>query len=300
MYYIVFALLYLVSLLPSFILYGFSNVVTFLLRDVFKYRKLIVQQNLERAFPEMSVVERTKIAKRFYRNLADSFVETIKMFSITKRQLYARVNADFSPANALLAKGKSVVYILGHQFGWEMGNHAVGLDTHAPHYTVYLRISNPVAERLMLYARERFKSRLLSAHEMPGKMREISKKPFSLALVGDQFPGNPFASYWLNFFGVPVPFAKGPESAARKYNTAVFYVTILQPKRGHYNINLSLLAEDAPALEPGELILRYRTELEKAIRLQPDNYLWSHRRWKMPFNEKVETRWIDTGNFPVT
>ncbi|MBL0145661.1 MAG: hypothetical protein IPP48_07765 [Chitinophagaceae bacterium] len=84
MYYIIYPLLYLVSLLPFFILYGISDFFAFLMYHVIKYRKDIVLNNLQIAFPEKTDAERNKIAKKFYQYFTDTMIESIKFISLSK------------------------------------------------------------------------------------------------------------------------------------------------------------------------------------------------------------------------
>ncbi len=86
MYYIVFGFFYLLSLLPMRILYFISDGIYLIVYYVIGYRKKIVMNNLEIAFPEKSNAERVKIAKAFYHNLLDSFIETIKL--VSARQVF--------------------------------------------------------------------------------------------------------------------------------------------------------------------------------------------------------------------
>ena len=65
MYYLVYGLLYLLSLLPMWFLYGFSDCVAFLLYAVIRYRRGVVLSNLTIAFPERSAREKQRIARRF-------------------------------------------------------------------------------------------------------------------------------------------------------------------------------------------------------------------------------------------
>src|SRR5215203_5768158 len=81
MYYIVYGLLYLVSLLPLWLLYGVSDIFFVLIYYVIGYRKEVVMENLAIAFPEKTGKERKEIARRFYRNFTDTFIETIKLIS---------------------------------------------------------------------------------------------------------------------------------------------------------------------------------------------------------------------------
>ena len=95
MYYIVYPLLYLFSLLPFFILYAISDFIAFLMRDVFKYRKEVVLGNLAIAFPNKTEAERKKIARKFYQYFTDTFIECIKAISMSKRTLEKRNTGNY-------------------------------------------------------------------------------------------------------------------------------------------------------------------------------------------------------------
>ena len=107
MYYIIYPILYLLSLLPFFILYRLSDLLYFLIYYIFGYRKKIVLDNISIAFPEKNLSEKTRIAKTFYKNFVDTFIETIKMISMSEEQFDKRVTADTKACNELAAKGKS-------------------------------------------------------------------------------------------------------------------------------------------------------------------------------------------------
>ena len=61
---------------------------------------------------------------------------------------------------------------------------------------------------------------------------------------------------------------------------------IYKLKRGHYKYEFELLTKDANTLPEGELTRKYIKCVEENIRLNPSNYLWSHRRWKHEFDEE--------------
>ena len=108
MYYVVYGFLWLISLLPFRVLHFFADVIYTLVFYVFKYRREVVIKNLEIAFPEKTAKERLKIAKQFYHNLIDSFIETIKFISITPKAAFKRSSADVELINQLIEKGYNV------------------------------------------------------------------------------------------------------------------------------------------------------------------------------------------------
>jgi KDO2-lipid IV(A) lauroyltransferase len=53
------------------------------------------------------------------------------------------------------------------------------------------------------------------------------------------------------------------------------------------------MVPDARSFEEGELTVMFARFLEDSIRKQPENWLWSHRRWKREWKPEYESRWID-------
>jgi KDO2-lipid IV(A) lauroyltransferase len=85
MYYIIYPLFYGLSLLPWRVMYLLSDGIYVLVYYIFGYRKKVVMSNLAIAFPEKTEQEKVRIAKDFYRNFIDTFIETIKLdFYIAK------------------------------------------------------------------------------------------------------------------------------------------------------------------------------------------------------------------------
>ena len=292
MYYIVFVFFYLLSLLPMRILYIISDGIYGVVYYVFGYRKEIVMKNLEIAFPEKSKTERVKIAKAFYHNFLDSFIETIKLLSASRSFLEKRVTANWEVLDPLYKTGKSCQLHLGHTFNWEWGHHVLGNHTKYQVLVVYMPLSNSVMEKLMYRLRVRYGNKFIAAGSMSKSMEAFKDTQYLLGLVADQSPGNLNNAYWMNFFGRPTGFVSGPEKGARAGNLPVLFTSIVKPKRGHYRAILEVACEDPGVLKEGELTLRYARYMEKAIRSNPEMWLWSHRRWKHDWNQAYANNWI--------
>lgn len=69
--------------------------------------------NLAIAFPQKTEQERKGIAKQFYKNLIDTFLESIKLLSISKDEINIRAMMDFSEVNQLIEKGKIFSFTVG-------------------------------------------------------------------------------------------------------------------------------------------------------------------------------------------
>lgn len=300
MYYVVYGLLYVISLLPFRVLYILSDFFYFILYRLAGYRKNVVLENLRYAFPEKTEEERKKIAARFYRNFVDNWIETIKLISVSQRSLNKRISGNFDVFNQLHATGRSVQVNLGHFFNWEIMTLHTGIHQPYTFLTVYMPQNNKVMDRLIKHIRSRWGNPQIPATDMARSIMPWRKKQYLLALGADQ--STPFLdnAYWVYFLNRPAGFVKGPEKFARGQNIPVVMMTTTKPKRGHYHFNYFLLADDPKALPDGELIRRYVGHLEENIRLQPDLYLWSHRRWKHQWQPAFEHQWVDNCPSPTT
>jgi KDO2-lipid IV(A) lauroyltransferase len=58
--------------------------------------------------------------------------------------------------------------------------------------------------------------------------------------------------------------------------------------RGRYEITLTTLCDNPRDLPKGEITRLYAKKLEEIIYERPENWLWSHKRWKMTLPENTE------------
>jgi len=286
MYYIVFGFLYVLSLLPFRVIYIISDFFYALIYYVIKYRRKVVDNNLAIAFPEKSVDERKKIAKQFYKNFTDNFIESIKLLSISKKELNKRFTGNFDVINNIYPTGKSLQIHLGHQFNWELAYAAYAANLQYPLMGVYMPLSNKYFNRLFIHLRTRFKTILIPATNFRANFLPYAKTQYALGLIADQSPGGPDIAYWVNFFGELTAFVKGPEKGAILNNTAIVFTSFKKIKRGYYQAYNKVFTIEPRKLAQGEITAGMAKFIEDAIREDPANYLWTHRRWKLNFDEK--------------
>ncbi len=248
--------------------------------------------NLSIAFPEKSEVEKKAIAKQFYKNLVDTFIESLKMISMSGKTFDKRCTMDSAAANALGAAGKNIQFHSGHQMNWEYANWAGAKNITIPWVGVYQVISNKAVHKIFYNMRSRFGTLLVSTKEFKDVRHTFLKSQYSLALAADQNTG-PDKGYWMYFFSKPVPFISGPDKGALKNNTAVVFMNFVKKKRGYYHLESKVIAESTENFKPGELTRMYRDFLEVTIRQEPANYLWTHRRWRHEYLPQYENQWMD-------
>ncbi len=249
--------------------------------------------NLNRAFPEKTDIEKKKIARKFYRNFIDTFIETIKVLSMSDADFDKRCTHNFEVINGAVEKGKNIQLLGAHMFNWEYGNLVTSKNIKVPSIGIYGTIENKAIDKIFYKIRSRYNTILVSTKSFKREITGLMRKQHVMCLLADQTPGNPQNAYWLNFFNSPAPFINGPGKNAGKNNNAIIFMNFERKKRGHYFFNCIKVIEEPTHFTPKELTLMYRDFVEGIVRQQPDNYLWSHRRWKWNYTEEFYHLWID-------
>ena len=154
-YIIAYPLLRLISVLPNFLFYGFSNVVFFLLFYLIGYRRDVVQKNLELTLPHTSKEERRSIEKAFYRHLCDLFLEMLKTMNLTSDEVKKRYDIQNIEVLQAIEKKKSVLILCTHYANWEW-NTSINNYLNAKGYAVYQKIGNVYFDKLIKRIRSKW------------------------------------------------------------------------------------------------------------------------------------------------
>lgn len=273
----------ILGLIPFFILYPLSNLVSFVLYRIVRYRKSVVRENLSRSFPQLDTKSLRRLERLSYKNLSDVLLEGIKGFTMTRGQIRRRhfvVNPEI--LDPFKAEGRTVISLPSHYGNWEWGSLSPGLFIKDYKIVAFYKpLTNPYADRFVRKNRSRTGTMLASIYKTNATFDSLKNERSAYIMAADQSPSNAKNVVWVNFLGIETAFLHGPEKYATKYNYPVFFVDNQRIKRGFYRLELSLLSDNPAELEPGEITRRYAGKLEEAILKKPENWLWSHRRYKL-------------------
>lgn len=273
--------LYLLSLLPLWILYVLSDLLFLLIYYVAGYRRKVVKENLQNAFPEKTEQERLDIERKFYRYFADLIVETIKAVSISAEELERRVKSTNPElVKQYLDSDKNIITVAGHYCNWEWSSLNVTSFIKRKYLIVYKPMSNKIFDKFFINVRSRFRGIPVAMKMVLRKIVELKNEPFLTVLLGDQTPVKHEATYFTPFLNQPTAVFLGIEKMARSMDCAVVFYDMRRVKRGHYTFTVVPLADNARQTEPYEITEAHVKYLEKVIREEPQYWLWSHRRWK--------------------
>jgi len=270
-----------ISLLPYPIIYGISNVISFLFFYIIPYRKKTVTKNIKNSFPQKDKKELNTIARKFYTHLSDIIVESIKLFSITQKQIDYRFSIENPEIlQTYFDQGRDVILVGGHYNNWEIL--AVGINQIVPHdcIGIYTKLSDPFFDDKMKSSRSKFGLKMINTREVTSNFIKKNKTPRMTIFGADQSPTYSKNIHWTNFLNQDTAVALGTERFSKKYNLPVVFCSINKWKRGIYSAKLSVLTENPQDTEDGEITEMHTSKLENQINTQPEFWLWTHKRWK--------------------
>ena len=222
LYYILLGVWCLFSLLPLRIHYIISDFLFWLLYKVIGYRRRVVWKNLSASFPEKSEAELKEIERGFYHFLCDYFVETVKMMTISKKEIKRRIiYKGIKDLDEVIESGQSIAVYVGHYCNWEwVTSMPLWVTPKVQCGQIYHPLENKYFDKLLLRSRERLSSLCIS---MQDTLREVVRykregQPIMIGYISDQAPNWVNIHHWVDFLNQDTPVFTGTERIVKKMN----------------------------------------------------------------------------------
>lgn len=268
------------SLLPLPVLYFITWPFYFIMAYVIKYREKVIVRNLKNSFPEKSPKEIRSIKFKFYRHLFDYFIESLKLFSMSKTEGLRRISiTNPEVLDPFYEEGRHVAMMMGHYNNWEF----VGFFNHTLKHrfvAIFANIRNQFINEVVKASRIHGDSIMIDKNDMKTFVRNYKERPFIMFFGSDQSPNMNSKLHYSTFLNQKSAFATGAERYAKILNMAVVFTHLKKVKRGHYEATFEVIAANPKETEAGYIMERYVRILEDQINQAPQFWLWSHKRWK--------------------
>ncbi len=250
-----------------------------LLRLLARRRWRITLVNLERCFPELDQAGRERLARRHFDSLGMAFIEIGMCWWASAERLKRLAHIEgVENLHAARARGHGVILLSAHFTTLEIGGRLLGLCT--DFHLMYRPNQNALIEEVMRRSRERHFDRAIPRNDVRLMLRSLKEgKPVWYAPDQGYRGKN---SEMVPFFGIPAPTNTATSRLARTSGAPVvpFFVERLPGTQG-YALVLEPALEGFPTDDPAADALRINKLLEERIRRVPEQYLWSHDRFKV-------------------
>lgn len=239
-------------------------------------RRDITETNLRLCFPELDPAARSALGFAVFRHAGIGVAETLSVWLNPRRNLAPRICLEGVDALREAARRGGVLVIGGHFSALECIGPA--LARALPMDVVYRRNRNAAWEWLQVRGRRRYFPNVIEREDTRSLIRAL-REGHIVWYAPDQDYG-PKHSVFAPFFGVSAATLAATGRIVQLSGAAVFFASQHRDDvRGRWTVRISRI-EDYPGSDPVADATRVNALLEQAIRIDPAQYLWLHRRFK--------------------
>lgn len=243
-------------------------------------RRRVTLTNLRLCFPDKTPDERRRTARSFYKKLMRAALDHGVLWSGTREEVASMVRFEgIENITEPVKRGETLIVIAPHFVGLDAVG--IGLNLHVRGCSLYQKQSNPVWDAAALAGRRRFADPELFAKHGHDDLKSVvraMRKGLPFYYLPDLDHGRK-NSIFIPFFGVPaatIPMA----GRLAKITKAKVCLCIAEMTDDGYVAHISPAWENYPTGDVEADTRRITAELEQWIVKLPDQYLWSHRRFK--------------------
>jgi KDO2-lipid IV(A) lauroyltransferase len=208
------------------------------------------------------------------------------MEHMTVEKYIQRVELDNEELlHEIISRNKGVVVVMSHTGNWEWICQRIAIASHVFDETdvIAKEMSNPYFEKYFRFLRLRIQSRKIIMVPFLQSAKYVSSARHSMNMIvtiADQTPHKNQINFRTQFLNQDTPVFLGPEKIGRALDYEVVFCHTKRTKRGKYKIHLEPISIKPKTENEFQITLKHLKMLENDIHLQPESWLWSHRRWK--------------------
>ena len=260
-----------------------GQVLAFLWFDLFRIRRQVIFQNLEIAFPQMSLTQKKQIARQSMVSMCRSFFDVMKIPSLTDAWIEKNVVFEgLEIIEKIKQQKQGVLFLTLHLGSGDLGAAVVSRKIW-PCSLITKRFKNQFLDQFWFGLRGASETQFIDAHSERNAFDIFGalKKNRAVIFVLDQFMGKPYGIQ-SQFFGVETGTAYGLALFALKTKKPV--VPIYTYWDSTQKLHICWSEPVALSLDVSEtyeqMTNQFNLALEKIIQQHPEHWMWVHRRWK--------------------
>ena len=243
---------------------------------IFKSRK-IIDSNLKIFSKKNPNFNKEIIIKNMWKNYGMTFIEYVFLNFFKKSNSHIQIEGEDNLKNVMI-KNKPVIFISGHFANYELMSMEI-TKKGVKLATIYRPLNNYFLNPFMEYLRKKFvcKNQIKKGVSGVRDAIEYIKNDHSIALMVDQRLSE---GEKIDFFGEPASTTTLPAQLAIKFDLSIIPVFI--ERREDNNFRIKFLDEIKPVNFQDKFVLTKKLNeiLEEMIIKNPNQWIWSHNRWK--------------------
>lgn len=245
------------------------------------YRTPTVRTNLQLCFPELTGHERERRRRRYYRQFGQALLDFGMAWCGSARQLRRRARIrGREHVDKARADGRPVILLAPHCIGLEVGWARLNLEW--PMICMYRRPKDTLMQQALLHFRSRFGGFAIERYAGLKPLVRHLQAGRLFYYLPDQDPDRPDENFvFAPFFNVPTATFTALGRLARLVDAVVIPCFTYQLPYGRgYEIVLQPPLDNFPSGDELADTTRMNAEIERAVRVAPEQYFWSYRRFK--------------------
>jgi len=253
----------------------FSHIF-FLIGPIFK-SKDIITSNIKIFSKNLSESEIKDIIDNMWRNYGMTFIEYIFLDYFRKNNNHMKI-IGLNNISEQIGGGKPVIFVSGHFANFELMSMEI-TKKNINLATIYRPLNNFFLNPLMEFLRKKYvcKNQIKKGINGVRESIEFIKKKHSIALMIDQRVSE---GEKVSFFGKPSLTTTLPAQLALKYDLRIIPVFIERIKNDQFKLEFQKEINPNNFKNKLELTKELNIILEKMIVKNPNQWIWTHNRWK--------------------
>lgn len=280
------ALLHVISfglgLLPEVLIRAGAVVFGALWFHVIRYRRGVIEENLAQAFPELGPSEQSRLGRAACVHLLKTLAEVFRIPRYRKKGLGKVVRIEgLEHFHAAKAKGRGVFVLSGHLGSFELCVAAVA-EAAAP-VSLVVKPFPPAVDRFLASIRKGSGLELIYADGAVRPILRALNENETVVFVLDQ-NATRSTGVFVDFFNKPASTMTALAVIAERTGAAVIAAVPYRDEHGHHVLEIHPeipLESKHNRLETVQwMTQKYTHFLEQAICRHPDQWFWTHKRWR--------------------
>ena len=238
--------------------------------------KSIIEKNLTNFNSNLTNEQRENIISSMWENYGITFIEYIFLSLFKEKNDLVEVTR--SDILKKISSNKPVIFVSGHFSNFELMSMEI-TKRKVKLATIYRPLNNFFLNPLMEYIRKKYVCKNQIKKGIGGVKESIQyiKAGYSIALMIDQRVSE---GERLNFFNQPALTTTLPAQLALKFELPIIPVFIERRENGTYKIEFYDEITSKKFKNKIELTQKLNLILEEMIKKNPNEWIWTHNRWK--------------------